>query len=207
MKGERKRSKTINAILYVFSFWPLLLSHHPECDKFNNHTLNIGKVRLCIGCFVGYPIAILGIFLIPLLKISSVIPVDDFLIISIVLLATFILSPLKLTNIKVIKIIQKALIGLGSSFLFWYIMTRPNPQYVNILTFYISFTLILGILNFYHALGFIMKCYKCETPFSWGSCGGMRSITHIFEKYGLKNFFYSFEDFSESIKERRNKKK
>jgi len=207
MKENVEQNKIKNGLLYIISFWPLLLSHHPECEKFRNHTIKIGKIRLCIGCFVGYPVAILGIFLIPILDASQIIPVDSFLMISIILLATFILSPLKLTDIKIIKVVQKALIGLGSSFLFWYILTRPNPRIVNIFIFYISFGVILSILNIYHVLGFVMTCYKCETPFLWGSCGGMRSITKIFEKYKLKNFFLSFEEFSESIKERRSRKK
>jgi hypothetical protein len=207
MKEGKKRNKIIKSILYVISFWPLLLSHHPECEKFHNHTLNLGKVRLCIGCFVGYPIAILGMFLIPLLRIQLVISYDYFLLISIILLATFIMSPLKLTKNKTIKIIQKALIGLGSSFLFWFIMTRPNPRAVNIFIFYFSFGAILGILNIYHVLGFVMTCYKCETPFLWGACGGFNSITNNFNKYKLENFFTSFEEFSETIKERRNRKK
>ena len=206
MKNKTIRSKIKNGILYIYSFWPLILSHHPECDKFNNHTINFGKnVRLCIGCFVGYPIAILGMFLLPLFNITSLIPVDYFLPISIVLLATFILSPLKLTKNKTVKIIQKALIGLGSSFLFWYIMTRPNPRIVNIFIFYFSFGAILTILNIYHVLGFILTCYKCETPFLWGSCGGLISIRKNFEKFGLDNFFLSFEEFSNSIKEKRER--
>lgn len=207
MNSNRKQNKVIKGLLYVISFWPFLLSHHPECDKFNNHTLNVGKVRFCIGCFVGYPIAILGMFLIPLLRIQLLIPYDYFLIISIILLATFIMSPLKLTENKTIKIIQKALIGLGSSFLFWYIMTRPNPRIVNIFIFYISFGAIISILNIYHVLGFVMKCYKCETPFLWGSCGGFKSINNNFNKYGINNIFLSFEEFSESIKKRRSRKK
>lgn len=206
MRKKRVRIKIKNGILYIFSFWPLLLSHHPECEKFNNHTINIGKkIRLCIGCFIGYPIAILGMVLLPLFNITSLIPVDFFLPISIVLLATFILSPLKLTENKTVKIIQKALIGIGSSFLFWYIMTRPNPRIVNILTFYFSFGVILSVLNIYHVLGFILKCYKCETPFLWGSCGGLISIRKNFEKFELNNLFLSFEEFSNSIKERRKK--
>ena len=199
--------KISRVLAYIKAFWPLFLSHHPECDKFNNHTLNIGKVRFCIGCFVGYPIAILGIFLIPLFKIPQLIPYDYFLLISIILLATFIMSPLKLTKNKKIKILQKALIGLGSSFLFWYIMTRPNPRIVNIFIFYISFGAILGILNIYHVLGFVMKCYACETPFLWGSCGGFKSINENFNKYGLSNFLLSLEEFSNTIRERRNRKK
>ena len=33
----------------------ILLSHHPNCEKFENHTLNIRGTRVCIGCLAFYP--------------------------------------------------------------------------------------------------------------------------------------------------------
>lgn len=37
----------------------LTLSHHPTCLLFAAHTYRVGRVRLCVGCFTAYPIAIL----------------------------------------------------------------------------------------------------------------------------------------------------
>ena len=208
MKKKTIRNKIKEGILYIISFWPFILSHHPECKHFNNHTLNVSKkIHLCIGCFIGYPTAILGILLIPVLKIDELIPMNYYLLISIVLLSTIILSFINLIKNKTVKIIQKFLIGLGSSFLFWYIITRPNPREVNRLILNISFGTILSVLNLYHVLGFILTCYKCETPFLWGACGGMQSVIRNIEKFELRNIFLSFEDFSNSIKEKRNKQK
>ncbi|MBY9003157.1 MAG: hypothetical protein KGD73_04235 [Candidatus Lokiarchaeota archaeon] len=204
-KGTREKIK--EAFLHIVSFWPFALSHHPECRNFSNHTIHLGKIRFCIGCFIGYPTAILGIFLLPLLNISHFIPIDLYLLIAICLLSTFILSILNLTKNKGIKILQKFLIGLGSSFLFWYIMTRPNSRLVNIFIFNIAFGVILGVLNLYHVLGFILTCYKCETPFLWGTCGGFNIIVKNFEKHRLNNFFVSFEEFSKNLVERKEKKK
>ena len=49
-KEKSKNQK--NAFLRKYG--SLLLSHHPECEKFKNHTLKIGNLNFCIGCFIGY---------------------------------------------------------------------------------------------------------------------------------------------------------
>jgi len=207
MSEKKIRSKILTGILATSAFWPLLLSHHPECDKFNNHTINIGKLRFCIGCFIGYPTAILGIFLIDILNISNIIPTDYFLIISIFLISTFFMSPLHLTRVKFVKIIQKFLIGLGSSFLFWWIWSLPNPPLTNYFIFIYTFSIILGVLNFYHVWGFLSKCYKCDTPFSWGKCNGFDTIRSNLTRFKVDDFMSHFDDFSKQIEERKERKK
>jgi len=207
MSEKKIRSKILTGILATSAFWPLLLSHHPECDKFNNHTINIGKLRFCIGCFIGYPTAILGIFLIDILNISNIIPTDYFLIISIFLISTFFMSPLHLTRVKLVKIIQKFLIGLGSSFLFWWIWSLPNPPLTNYFIFIYTFSIILGVLNFYHVWGFLSKCYKCDTPFSWGKCNGFDTIRSNLTRFKVDDFMSHFDDFSKQIEERKERKK
>ena len=207
MSEKKRRNKIVTGILAVSAFWPLLLSHHPECDKFDNHTINIGKLRFCIGCFIGYPTAIIGIILIDLLNFSNIIPTDYFLIISIIFISTFFMSPLHLTRVKLVKIIQKFLIGLGASFLFWWIWSLPNPQLTNYFIFIYTFSIILGVLNFYHILGFLGTCYKCDTPFSWGKCSGFETIRSNLTEYKVNDFMYHFDDFSTQIEERKKRKK
>ena len=206
MTEKKNKSKFSTGLLAISAFWPLLLSHHPECDKFKNHTINMGKLRFCIGCFIGYPTAILGIFLIDLLNISNIIPTDYFLIISIILISTFFMSPLHLTRVKFVKIIQKFLIGLGSSFLFWWIWSLPNPPLTNYFIFIYTFSIILGVLNFYHVWGFLGTCYKCATPFSWGKCDGFDTIRGNLTKFKVDDFMYHFDDFSKQIGEKKKRK-
>lgn len=40
-----------------------LTGHHPRCVGYKNDTLNIGPIRLCKGCSIGYPSIAMGIFL------------------------------------------------------------------------------------------------------------------------------------------------
>ncbi|MHA1671869.1 MAG: hypothetical protein ACTSV5_15045 [Promethearchaeota archaeon] len=206
MSEKKKKNKVTIGLLAVSAFWPLLLSHHPECYKFDNHTINIGKIRFCIGCFIGYPTAFIGIILINLLNISNIIPTDYFLAISIILISTFFMSPLHLTRVKLVKIIQKFLIGLGSSFLFWAIWSLPNPILTNYFIFIYTFSILLGVLNFYHIFGFLSKCYRCDTPFSWGKCDGFDTIRSNLTKFKMGDFMLSFNDFSKQIEERKKRK-
>jgi hypothetical protein len=201
MNENRKKKKLKNGIMYAFSFWPLILSHHPVCDRFSGHTLNIGRIRFCIGCFIGYPTALLGIFLIEFFKISNLIPYENFLWIGIIFLSTFILSLLNLTKIKIIKIIQKIIIGLGASFIFWWIWYGNATPQVKLFTFSYVFSIIIGGLNIYHVYGFFRTCYKCETPFSWGKCPGFSYIRN--HEY----LFSSMDDYSKKLIEKRKNRK
>jgi hypothetical protein len=204
---SHKKENIKKAVFHFVSFWPLVLSHHPDCERFKGHTLNIGKIRLCIGCFVGYPTAIISILLISFFNLSSIIPYQLFLPIGLGLLSTFFLSIINLTKIKVVKIIQKFLIGVGASFLFWWIWYGDTPLNVRFYTFSYTFTIILGILNFYHVYGFFTTCYKCDTPFAWGSCPGFNFLRIFEDKHDLRNLFEGMDSYTKKILRKREEKK
>ena len=169
---------------------PFLLSHHPDCDKFAiNHTINVGKYRFCIGCFVGYPTAIIVILAFYFLNLVNLLDSLFLLVIALILLATFFLSPLNFTKIKTIKIIQKFLIGLGSVSLFWYIWSLPNSFIVNFLYFSLIFGTLFTLLNIYHGYGFYKVCKKCEHSMNWNNCPGFKRIKECFEKHYMKFAF------------------
>jgi hypothetical protein len=132
---------------------------------------------------------------------------QPFFILSLVLLGTFFLSPLKLTKYKKIKIIQKFLIGIGSAMLFNWIMERPYSNQINLSTAFIVFYILLIILNLYHVYGILGSCYKCRTPFNWGKCAGFCNIRVRMEKNSLNNFLLKFENFSNRLLEKRAKRK
>lgn len=194
-------------LLYGKSFIPFFLSHHPECENFKGHTINCGKIRLCIGCFIGYPTAIITIFLLGIFDKNNLFSSDFFLILSFVFLGTFFLSVLNLTKIKIIKIIQKFLIGLGAALLFNWLMERPSSRSVNLRTTSVIFYGILILLNLYHAYGILGSCYRCKTPFNWGVCSGFCKIRERMNLNNLENFLLNFESFSHKLLERRARKK
>ena len=42
-------------VMFRWSTIRVILAHHPYCDPFKEHTFNIGKLRLCRGCWLSYP--------------------------------------------------------------------------------------------------------------------------------------------------------
>ena len=98
---------------FLKKYGHLLLSHHPSCSQYKDHTINISKLRFCIGCYVGYPSAILSILL-GFYFIYPTISQKIYILVFGIFLSLFqFLSLTKLTEIKPIKIIQKFLIGFG----------------------------------------------------------------------------------------------
>ncbi|MFW9987431.1 MAG: hypothetical protein ACFFC3_02130 [Candidatus Odinarchaeota archaeon] len=208
--NEKKKSKLIKlkrVFLYFRSFAPLLLSHHPECERFKNHTLNIKRIRLCIGCFVGYPTALISILIIGAFKLNRLISPKYLLIFGIIFLTSFVLSPLNLTKIKFIKVIQKFLIGLGSALIFWGIWSLPNSYLTNFTISFTVFLIIFLILNVYHTYSFYRICINCKTPFDWSKCSGLSSIRQNLKKYSLTNIFDAFDEIHKRILIKREKKK
>lgn len=189
LNANKRKLKSFTT--YLKCMKPLLLSHHPECEKFEkNHTINAGKYRFCIGCFVGYPSALIGIIVISILNLVDTFNSLCFLIAALVLISTFFLSPLNLTKIKAIKIIQKFLIGLGSAFLFWYIWTLQNSFFLNFIYFILVFGLLLTLLNVYHGYSFHKTCKKCDYSMDWNNCPGFKKINECFEKHNV-NFTFN----------------
>ncbi|MFX1530689.1 MAG: hypothetical protein ACFFBC_06215 [Promethearchaeota archaeon] len=204
---KEKQSRLRKVFLYGKSFIPFFFSHHPECEYFKGHTLKCGKIKLCIGCFIGYPTAFFALLLIRLLDKDNFFNSDLFFILSMIFLGTFFLSPLKLTKNKMIKIIQKFLIGFGAALLFNWIMERPYSKKTNLRIASITFYIILIILNIYHAYSILGSCYKCETPFNWGMCSGFCTIRDRMKENELNNFLIKTENFSHRILERRVNRK
>ncbi|TFG02347.1 MAG: hypothetical protein EU542_05190 [Promethearchaeota archaeon] len=177
--------------IYLRCMKDLLLSHHPNCPKFDNHVIRIKNTRFCIGCFIGYPSAFLTILLVYFFNITVYLDSQMLFILSLILISSFILSPLHLTRIKLIKILQKLAIGIGSGFLFWYIWILPNSFIINAIYFFLVFGLLLAVLNFYHAHGFLSICKKCEFSLNWEKCGGFEEIQECFQRNNLNDFIKS----------------
>jgi hypothetical protein len=206
-ESKDNRSILKKFLLYGKSFLPFFLSHHPECENFKGHTLNYGRIKLCIGCFIGYPTAFITLILISVFNLRDFFYSPFFFVLSIIFLGTFFLSLIHLTRNKTVKIIQKFLIGIGAAFLFNWIMKRPNSYRVNSRIAFITFYILLVFLNLYHAYGILGSCYKCGTPFNWGICPGFNTIRARMVENSLDNFLLKFNDFSQKIIGRRARKK
>ena len=93
------------------------------------------------------------------------------------------------------------------SLLSWGILLGPGLRNLKILTTLFILTTFVSILSIYHFYGVYRGCYKCDIPFNWGECSGFRTIQTNFKKYKLRNILKLLEDYSNRIKEKRDKKK
>ncbi|TXT63400.1 MAG: conserved membrane protein of unknown function [Promethearchaeota archaeon] len=174
---------------YVRSLKPLFLSHHPDCQRFEKHIFRIRKYRFCIGCFIGYPVAIISIVVLYfLLNLYEIDPTFLFWM-GVGFMTSFILSPLKLTRHKPIKIGQKILFNIGGAFLFWWAWSITSSFIFNLLLFIGLFSILFGLVNAYHSYGLYATCRECEYHLQWEVCPGFQDIFRYCEENNLPNLF------------------
>ena len=115
---------------------PIMLSHHPNCDKFSNHVYHLGKRHLCIGCFTFYPSIIITIILTLLFAEVNIYNLIGMYIISFIFFIPIILSVVGLTNYRFLKISTKASNGIGVGLHLVSVFLLPFPLIIKILTLF-----------------------------------------------------------------------
>ena len=108
-------------------YLPILLSHHPICDKFDSHVVKIGKYKYCIGCLFGNTAGIISLILLFVLRNFGMLPPWNFFILGLYLMLAYVLSIVGLTKYRSIKILSKIIIGIGFSFILFSIWTLDFP--------------------------------------------------------------------------------
>ena len=199
---EKKRSKLSETFLIIKSFGSFLLRHHPECVNFKGHTIKLRKHEFCIGCFIGYPTSFITILILGFFKLNEIIPSNYLINLGILFMSTFFLSFTRVTNIKIVKIIQKIFIGFGSALIFWGIFSLNFTFFINYIIFLLVFSILLTVLNIYHAYGLYNECKKCEFQFKWGQCSGFEAIRNNLRKYNLPDFIMDIEFRPKNKKEK-----
>ena len=149
----------------------LLLSHHPSCSEYEDHTLNFAKIRLCIGCFIGYPSALLSILLGVFFIYPSISQKIYILIIGIFLFLFQLLSLTKLTEIKPIKIMQKFLMGFGAGQIlvvsyYWF----NGSVFIKLLGVWGIVLIIMAPISLFHYRSFRDTCENCPNRANSAGC-------------------------------------
>ena len=150
---------------------PMLISHHPPCETYKNHTINIGKLKLCIGCFIGYPSAILTIILTKILYDRNSFNLIPILIFGIVFSLAQLLSLTSITEKKSIKIIQKLLIGTGSGFIIIFLYLTINlSEIFKIVIIFGCVSILIFPIGVLHYRVSSKTCKMCEIKKIPGKC-------------------------------------
>ncbi|MHA1856073.1 MAG: hypothetical protein ACTSWX_05320 [Promethearchaeota archaeon] len=171
MKKEKIHEILADVYQSLKSVAPMILSHHPPCDTYKNHTINIGRVKLCIGCFVGYPSAILSIFTVYFLfknKPFNLVPV---LLIGILFSFAQLLSLTPLTEKKPIKMLQKFLIGTGSGFIIIFLyISLQIPEILKLVVIFIFVSIFIIPIGYLHYRTSVKTCENCKIKDIPGKC-------------------------------------
>ena len=123
---KQKKSFTQQLKKFFSAIRPIITSHHPLCEQFENHTFRIFGRDFCIGCFIGYPVGFLTIILIYLFNLPSLIAPYAFFIISVVSGLIYVFISKFFTESRKVKISSKFSIGVGSGFLISSILTKNS---------------------------------------------------------------------------------
>ena len=174
LKKEKKdKIRIILADIYrgFKSVAPMIISHHPPCERYENHTINIGRLKFCIGCFIGYPSAVLTIILTKILYDRYSFNLIPILIIGIILSLAQLLSLTSLPEFKSIKIIQKLLIGTGSGFIIIFLYLTINiPEIFKLVLIYIAISILVLPIGILHYRTSLKTCENCTIKKIPGKC-------------------------------------
>ena len=174
-KGNSPNPPTGFALLKTLRSIPpeFMLSHHPVCEPYKNHTFTLFGKRLCIGCFIGYPSAITAVTVATILLQKNDSYSKAVFFSGIIGILFTLLSFTSLTSHKPLKIIQKAAVGGGSGLLLTYIFYYPGfPVYIRLLnTVFLAFSLFMA-MNIMHIRTHRKICEQCPYEPGFGKCPG-----------------------------------
>ncbi|WP_457916864.1 hypothetical protein [Candidatus Lokiarchaeum ossiferum] len=164
--------------LHLRALRPILLSHHPLCETFSNdmHTFKIGHRKLCIGCFITYPTALVFYLIGSLSGLFNIFTTPQLWYFGFGLCGIYLFSILGLTKTKKIKMITKFLIGCGIAFCVAAIWSLSHPIRLRLIVIGIYFLIGHAFINTMRLLDIYRTCHKCEYDCDWQRCPGMSSI-------------------------------
>jgi hypothetical protein len=154
---------------------PFLLAHHPSCENFSNHTLDFRGLKLCMGCFVIYPTAI--ITLAAFFIISGHI-VLNYMAAFMVALAMFTLNGIRKIVFrdrlaKNIQVAFRVVLGLSLSFMLISIWLARNPERNYLIGLFLAVAIGYNLLN---SRRMMKTCKSCPQYPDFPKCEGLRNI-------------------------------
>jgi hypothetical protein len=151
----------------------MLISHHPVCDHYIDHTIKIKGHNFCIGCYVGYPSGVLGWIFVYFVIIYELLHPWVLLGMELGLMMGFTLSLTKLTKNKKIKILQKFIVGFGAGmFIGHFYITYPGNDIARVLLTLMGISVLNTPMLLLHVRNHNKICDLCQYEPGWGRCPG-----------------------------------
>lgn len=183
---KKIKAKIARIRLFFSDIKPILLSHHPNCEQFSNHVYHLKNYQLCIGCFTFYPIVILVFILTSLFVNTNIYYLINLFYISFLFFTPLILNILGLTRFKVLKILSKISIGIGTGFQVTFIIFFPYFHILMKIFFLLDVNMVVGVIAYIRGNQIKKDCLDCEFKGDWSKCPGMKPITEKLYEHGFK---------------------
>jgi hypothetical protein len=152
---------------------PILLSHHPNCHKFENHVAVLNGNKICLGCIIIYPTLILTSLFLVLLEIMWLEIINWYL-----LPIGMILFSAKFFNIqkKPLKVIVNIFVGINGALVILGTFSLPIPIFLQLLVF-VLLIFAVSYLAFYKLKKKLRVCSEsCEFNKQWHLCPGLSEV-------------------------------
>ncbi|MEM3341470.1 MAG: hypothetical protein QW728_02130 [Thermoplasmata archaeon] len=164
--------KPPNMIHRLSAFLPYLLSHHPLCSEFDTDVLIIGRIKLCTGCFISYPIAA-GLILLKKLAGFPDVEWYVFFTAGAMLGILNLLSTAGYTNTRTTKVFIKVALGIGLGWTFLGIIYAPLTTLLKAAVFIFATLAIFG-LSLMRYFSIRRVCRRCRWKGDYKVCEGMK---------------------------------
>lgn len=171
--------------LFFSDIKPIVLSHHPNCEHFSDHVYHIGKYRFCIGCFTYYPTIILTIIFSILFIDLSLQNLFILYFLSFLFFLAILLNIFHLTKFKILKILSKVAIGIGTGFYIVAVIYLPIFLILKILSLFLV-NFYTGVIAYVRANHITKECERCEYKGNWEVCPTMKPIIENLIEHGFK---------------------
>jgi len=151
---------------------PFLLSHHPLCEKYESHLVEIRGYKVCMGCLFTYPSALATILIVNLLYSVSSYGFELLFYLGLIFFGIALIRKLFLDDnslSKQIHILFRVVLGISLGFEISAIEYAEGESRLFLIVFVASFIVIYNIANGIHTR---KTCKTCEQYPLFPNCDG-----------------------------------
>jgi hypothetical protein len=155
---------------------PLLLAHHPTCEYYSHHVIELYGQKLCMGCFIVYPVGFVSLLVLVLSRLTILSGQIVSISTQSIYIAGFLLvSPKILIEIvpgqraRWQRVLTKAILAVGLAFIAFPFLFRPSGRVVTVCLFLGFLVPYVG----YKGLTATDDCEGCPEADDFPNCSGM----------------------------------
>lgn len=155
---------------------PLLLAHHPTCEYYSHHVIELYGQKLCMGCLIVYPVGLVSLLVLALLRLTILSSQIAHISTQSLYIAGFaLISPKVLLKIipgqraRWQRVLTKGILAVGLAFVALPFIFRPGER---IITLGLFFGFLIPYVG-YKAWTATDDCKGCPEADDFPNCSGM----------------------------------